>query len=179
MKNSFPIFLLSLNFVDGTTIVKNIEDISLTEGKGTVSRVLQTFMEVATKTSDVTELCFVLKDGLCDVDAGVEGHLLQQLGQGVHLQFRDVALGLGLDEVSDAGCYWHLIGKNIQRRKIVLVTSKKLKTSQDTFQVFLIRLEVRGEVVGISGMLDATEFVAKWDRFKWRNELVPVLQNQK
>ena len=106
MKNSFPIFLLSLNYVDGTTIVKNIEDISLTEGKGTVSRVLQTFMEVATKTSDVTELCFVLKDGLCDVDAGVEGHLLQQLGQGVHLQFRDVALGLGLDEVCDAGCYW-------------------------------------------------------------------------
>ena len=84
MKNSFPIFLLSLNFVDGTTIVKNIEDISLTEGKGTVSRVLQTFMEVATKTSDVTELCFVL----CDVDAGVEGHLLQQLGQGVHLHPR-------------------------------------------------------------------------------------------
>ena len=47
------------------------------------------------------------------------------------------------------------------------------------FQVFLMRLEIRGEVVGISGMLDATEFVAKWDRFKWRNELVPVLQNQK
>ena len=42
-----------------------------------------------------------------------------------------------------------------------------------------MRLEIRGEVVGISGMLDATEFVAKWDRFKWRNELVPVLQNQK
>ena len=179
MKNSFPKFLLSLNFVDGTTIVKNIEDISLTEGKGTVSRVLQTFMEVATKTSDVTELCFVLKEGLRNMDAGIVGHLLQQLGQGVHLQFRDVALGLGLDEVCDAGCYRHLIGKNIQRRKIVLVTSKKLKTSQDTFQVFLMRLEIRGEVVGISGMLDATEFVAKWDRFKWRNELVPVLQNQK
>ena len=159
--------------------MKNIENVSLTEGKSTVSRVLQTFMEVATKTSDVTELCFVLKEGLCDVDAGVEGHLLQQLGQGVHLQFRDVALGLGLDEVCDAGCYRHLIGKNIQRRKIVLITSKKLKTSQDTFQVFLMRLEIRGEVVGISGMLDATEFVAKWDRFKWRNELVPVLQNQK
>ena len=47
MKNSFPKFLLSLNFVDGTTIVKNIEDISLTEGKGTVSHVLQTFMERA------------------------------------------------------------------------------------------------------------------------------------
>ena len=179
MKNSFLKFLLCLNFVDWTTVVKNIEDVSLTEGKSTMSRVLQTFMEVASKTSDVTELCFVLKDGLCDVDAGVEGHLLQQLGQGVHLQFRDVALGLGLDEVCDAGCYWHLIGKNIQRRKIVLVTSKKLKTSQDTFQVFLMRLEIRGEVVGISGMLDATEFVAKWDRFKWRNELVPVLQNQK
>ena len=142
--------------------------------------VLQTLMEVASKTSNVTVLGFVLEERLCDVDTWVVSQLLQQLGQGEHLQLGDVALGLGVDKVGDAVRYGHLIGKNIQRRKIVLVTSKKLdKTSQDTFHVFLIRLEVWGEVVGVSGVLDAPEFVAKWDRIKRRNELVPGLQFQK
>ena len=80
--------------------MENIENISLAVGKSTMSRVLQTLMKIAAKTSDMTVLGLVLEERLGDVDTGVVGQLLQQLGQGEHLQLGDAALGLGVDKVS-------------------------------------------------------------------------------
>ena len=123
--------------------MENIENISLAVGKSTMSRVLQTLMKIAAKTSDMTVLGLVLEERLGDVDTGVVGQLLQQLGQGEHLQLGDAALGLGVDKVSNTVSYRHLVRKNIEWRKIVLIATKKLyKTSQDTFHVLLILLKV-------------------------------------
>ena len=157
--------------------MENIENISLAVGKSTMSRVLQTLMKIAAKTSDMTVLGLVLEERLGDVDTGVVGQLLQQLGQGEHLQLGDAALCLGVDEVSNTVSYRHLVRKNIEWRKIVLITSKKLdKISQDTFHVLLILLEVWSEVVRVSGVGDAAELVTNRDGVERRNEFVPGLK---
>ena len=159
--------------------MENIENVSLAEGKSTMGSILQTLMEVASKTSNVTVLGFVLEERLRDVDTGVVSQLLQQLGQGEHLQLGDVALGLGVDEVGDAVSYGHLVRENIEWRKIILVTTKKLdKTFKNTLHIFLILFKVWSEEVSVSGVGDAAELVTDRDGVEGRDELVPGLQRK-
>ena len=157
--------------MSGTAGLEGVVDLSLDQGEGAVTGLHKGGVDVAAEAVDVVVLGGVIQTMLCDGDAREPGELLQQVCQRVDFELDPGVAGLVEDEVGDPGRGLGVIRKDVQRRKVTVVSAEKLDDfSENLLHVCVVMGKLLGEEVGVSGVKNALVLISNRDGVERRDK---------
>ena len=160
-----------------TAGLESVVDLSLGQREGAVAGLHEGGVDVAAEAVDVVVLGGVVKAMLSNSDAGEPGELLQQVGQRVDFELDPGVPGLVEDEVGDGGRGLDVVGEDVERREVAIVSAEKLDDfPENILHVCVVMGKLLGEEVGVPGVKNAHVLVSNRNGVKGRDESVPCLQ---